>query len=416
MNTRWKHRYWVLTIMFFVYLLCYMDRMVMASAMPFIAEEFGLSTVEMGGVMSAFFFSYALLQIPGGILADRFGARPVMAFGILWWSVFTALTALASSLNSLLLIRLSFGLGEGVFPPAAYKTIASWFPKREVGRANGFMMTTNGLGPALAPLFVTAIVASWGWHSVFVSLFFPGVIMAILVWLYVKNSPQESRHMSAEELKDYDEDQQVFTAENPKPVKLSFKEVLAIPMVRWCFFTLFFLNVAFWGIASWLPTYLMKSRGFGLAEMGIGASLPFFMGAIGYYASGHISDKFFSNARHIPVIIGNIVGAVFVYLSAAAPSGELAVAAQMVGFFFITLASSAIFTLPVAVLPKEVVGSAAGIINTAGQLAGFVSPLLVGILLSKTNDNYTIVFNLFVACLVFSAACAMKIKKPNITA
>ncbi|SCM71506.1 MFS transporter [Desulfovibrio sp. 86] len=408
MPKRWKYRYTVLVIMFMTYLLCYMDRMVMATAIPFIADEFGLTTLEMGGVMSAFFFSYAILQIPGGILADRFGSRPVMAFGIAWWSVFTAMTAIAKSLNPLILIRVAFGLGEGVFPPAAFKTIAAWFPKKEVGRANGFMLTTNSLGPALAPLFVAGVVAAWGWRSVFLSLLFPGVIIALLVWFFVSNTPQQSKHMSKEELADYEEDEAAAPAVTHKR---GIGDVVRMPIVWWCFFTLFFYNIAFWGIASWLPTYLLKSRGFSLSQMGVGASLPFFMGTIGFYLSGHISDKFFRNARQMPVVIGAVIGAVFVYLTAIAPSGNLAIAAQMVGFFFITIGLSAIFTLPVAVMPKEMVGSAAGVVNTAGQIAGFLSPLLVGYILSVTGNNYTIVFNLFVGCLAIAALLSTRIRK-----
>ena len=135
------------------------------------------------------------------------------------------------------------------------------------------------------------------------------------------------------------------------------------------------------------------------------------MGTLGFYLSGHISDKFFRHARQMPVVIGAVVGAVFVYLTAAAPSGELAIAAQMVGFFFITIGLSAIFTLPVAVMPSAMVGSAAGVVNTAGQIAGFISPLLVGYILSRTDNNYTIVFNLFVGCLAVAAALSTRIKR-----
>lgn len=412
MEFKWKHRYTVLMIMFATYLLCYMDRMVMASAIPFIADEFGLSPLEMGGVMSAFFFSYAILQIPGGVLADKFGSRPVLTFGIAWWSIFTAVTGWASSLSSMIAIRVIFGIGEGIFPPAAFKTIASWFPKKEVGRANGFMLTTNSLGPALAPLFVSALVVAWGWRSVFFSLFIPGIIIAALVWVYVKSSPSESKYMSQNELAEYQED----TAEDIVAAKkLGLSELVKMPLVWWCFLTLFFYNIAFGGIASWLPTYLLKSRGFGITQMGIGASLPFFMGTIGYYISGHLSDKYFKNSRQIPVIIGAVIGAVFTCLTVLAPSGVMAVVFQMIGFFFITIGSGAIFTLPVAALPSAVVGSAMGVVNTAGQIAGFLSPLIVGYMLTVTNNNFHIVFYFFVVCLLISAVFAQRIKQKKVT-
>src|SRR5579859_5957013 len=107
---RWKHRYWILAILFLASALCYLDRMAMASAIPFIAKDFHLSQTAMGAVLSAFFIGYAAMQIPGGMLADRFGPRPVLTAGIAWWSIMTAATGLATGLSGLLALRLFFGL------------------------------------------------------------------------------------------------------------------------------------------------------------------------------------------------------------------------------------------------------------------------------------------------------------------
>ncbi len=406
MESNWKHRYLVLAIMFSAYLLCYMDRMVMASAIPFIAQDFHLSPLAMGGVLSAFFFSYALFQIPGGLLADKFGSRPILTAGIAWWSIFTALTGAASSLTTMLGIRVLFGMGEGIFPPAAFKTIASWFPKREVGRANGFMMATNGLGPALAPLFVVSLVAAWGWRCIFYWLFVPGIVIGALVWAYARSSPAQSKHMSAEELADYKEDNVQLTT-SPK---MATMDVLRMPLVKWCSLTLFFFNIGFWGIANWLPTYLLRSRGFKVSQMGIGASLPFFAGAIGFYVSGYLSDKYFRNSRQRPIIIGCIGGALFAYLTTSAHSGIAAVTWQIIGFFFITIATAAIYTLPIAGVPSGAVGAAAGVVNTVGQIAAFLSPLLVGYILSVTGGNFTIAFYVYILCFVTAAVLASRIK------
>src|SRR5690349_14042236 len=130
----WKPRYSVLAVLFGAYLLCYMDRMAIATAIPFIAKDFQLSPLAMGGVLSAFFIGYALMQFPGGVLADRFGPNRIMTASIVAWSIFTALTGMASSLSALLAIRLVFGLSEGSYPPSASKAITCWFPQAEVGR------------------------------------------------------------------------------------------------------------------------------------------------------------------------------------------------------------------------------------------------------------------------------------------
>lgn len=384
----------------------------MASALPFIADDFNLSPLEMGGVLSAFFFSYAIFQIPGGLMADRFGPRIMLTVALIWWSIFTALTGFSYTLTTLIIVRILFGIGEGVFPPAAFKTISAWFPRREVGRANGFMLTTNALGPALAPLFVSAVVIAWDWHHVFTTIAIPGFVLAFFIWKYVKNSPAQSKYMTPEELADYTDD--TLPATTASGEKIGIKDLFKMPLVWFCFMTLFFFNIAQWGIMSWLPTYMLKARGFSIAQMGVAASLPFFMGTIGYYVSGHLSDKFFKNNRQMPVIIGAIVGAVFLYLTAIVESDVMAVVCQMIGFFFITIGSAAIFTLPVAALPSQVVGSAMGVVNTAGQVAGFLSPLIVGYILTQSGGSFDIVFYLFVACLLISAVFAKQIKTPQV--
>ena len=145
-----KYRYKILGILFCAWLLCYVDRMVMATAIPFIAQDLLLSPLVIGGMLSAFFAGYALMQIPGGLLADRFGPRAVLTASIGWWSVLTALTGMVHGLTAMLAVRVLFGVGEGPFPPSAAKAIASWFPRREVARANGLLLASTSIGATVA--------------------------------------------------------------------------------------------------------------------------------------------------------------------------------------------------------------------------------------------------------------------------
>src|SRR5205807_1006359 len=134
-----------------------------------------LSPVVMGVVMSIFFAGYSITQIPGGLLADIFGVRRVATIAMLWWSVFTAITGAAANVTQMVVARFVFGLGEGMFPGCAYKTIAVWFPKKERATATAIMIASNSIGAALAPLAVVGIVLLWGWRAVFYSLFLPGI-------------------------------------------------------------------------------------------------------------------------------------------------------------------------------------------------------------------------------------------------
>ena len=168
--SRWKARYSVMLVLIVSFLVSSIDKVAIAVALPYIAHDMGFSSMAMGSVLSAFFLSYSLSQIPGGLLADRFGARKVATIGMVWWSAFTGLSGAVTNLAQLVSARFVFGLGEGVFPACAFKTIANWFPRRERATANSIMFAANFLGMALAPLLVVAIISLSSWrHGVWQS-------------------------------------------------------------------------------------------------------------------------------------------------------------------------------------------------------------------------------------------------------
>ena len=127
----WKARYTVLTLIWLAWLLSFLDRMVMSVSLPYIGKDLNLDTTQQGLIISAFFIGYAAFQIPGGLLADKFGSRKIMAIGIAWWSVFTALTAIASGKYTFAIVRLMFGLGEAPIYPAFAMAEHKWFNKDE---------------------------------------------------------------------------------------------------------------------------------------------------------------------------------------------------------------------------------------------------------------------------------------------
>jgi nitrate/nitrite transporter NarK len=227
--------------------------------------------------------------------------------------------------------------------------------------------------------------------------------MAVCGWIYIRNSPKDSKHVSEIELEEIGNIEKT----SPAPAgKADFAGLLKTPLVWWCFVTLFIFSIASWGIMSWFPTYLLKARGLSTARMGIMASVPFLVGTIAYCITGYLSDKFFRNHRERPVIIGCVVAAIFAYLTAHATTAEMAVFYQTIGYFFSTVAGCSLYTIPNATLPNKVVGSAIGLVNSAGQLAGFLSPLIVGYILTRTNNDFNAVFHLFVACFALASVSA----------
>jgi sugar phosphate permease len=359
--------------------------MAMASAIPFIAEEFHFSPLVMGEVLSAFFAGYTLMQFPGGLLADRFGPKAVLAASIAGWSILTALTGMARGLTSLLVIQVLSGFVVGPFPSAVSKTLSSWFPERELARVNGLVLASTAIGATVAPLLVASLTTGWGWRSVFYVLFLPGVPLAIVVWRYVPNSPAQSRHLLPQELMEYDG-----AVLQQSPAKVDIWRPLRTPAVLWCALCMLFVNMVSWGLMNWLPTYLLQARRFSIGKMGLFAALANLAGAFGYPLGGYICDKFFRQKLRIPIMLGMTATGLFVYLAAVATKGEWAVGYFLAVFLCLNAASTGICTLPLVVVPKSAVGGAFGIVNTAGQLAGLLSPVLVGYVLNMSQGNFKV--------------------------
>jgi len=393
----WKHRYTVLGILFTAWLLCYVDRMVMASAIPFIAKEFQLSALQMGAVMSAFFVGYAIMQLPGGLLADRFGPRRIIVITIFSWSIFTACTGLATSLVAMLSIRVLFGLCEGAFPAAASKTIATHFGDRELGRASGVVLMAVQLGALLAPSLVAVLVVTWGWRTSFYVLLVPGVLLALIAWRFLGDSASASQ------------------CSRPAAPGTRIIELLRNPAVRWCFATAFLSNMATWGLMNWLPTYLLEARGFSVVQMGTYMPLIFVGGALGYFLGGQVADRYFREARRVPVLCGLLLGAGFTFLATSAGSGYATIGYLTAAFLCLSAADSNIFTLPLVIVPRSAAASAFGFVNTAAQCAGFLSPLAAGYTLDASGNNFALLLYGFVSCLALSAVTASRIRQPSRT-
>jgi sugar phosphate permease len=275
---------------------------------------------------------------------------------------------------AMLATRVLFGLGEGLFPAAAAKALANWFPRRELGRANGLLLSSTALGSTVAPLFVVVLIERWGWRSVFYALFVPGVAVAAVVWVYVRNAPARAG------------DEVV-----PVPhiaARTSFRESLRTPAVLWCTLCMFFSNVVAWGLRNWLPTYLLDARGFAPGKMAVFAAAINLAGVVGYPLGGYICDRYFGQQLRIPIALGSLATGFCIYLAAHAPTGEGAGAYLLVVFLLCNVVGAAICTVPLLAVPKRAVGSAFGLMNTAGSFAGFVSPVLIGYVLNVTHNDF----------------------------
>ena len=402
---RWKSRHTVLTVLSIVWIMSYMDRTVMSVAIPYISKEYRLSSWESGVVMGAFFAGYSLFQIPGGLLADRFGMRKVASLAMAWWSVFTALTGFAGSLSQLIFTRFVFGLGEGLYPACSFKAIAVWFPKAERATANAIQFAAGSLGTAIGPLVVVAIMSYWGWRHVFYALLIPGLVAALLFWIFVHDDPAKSNRVTAEELAEIEEGEtEIPNVLSPRVRALS---VLGDPAIIGYFLVLFTFDIGYWGITTWLPTYLLSARGFTMFEMGMAAALPNFVGIVASLMGGWISDRYFARNRKLPILLSQISSALLLYLSFITTSSAMVVIYQALAGFTLNFFFTAFWALPMTTVHKDKMAVASGFINMAGQIAAFAAPVLIGYLVQLSHGGFALTFALLAGSLLVSAVITL---------
>jgi sugar phosphate permease len=403
----WKKRYTVLVILFWSWIVSYLDRMVISTAIPYIAKDFNLSPVAMGAVMSAFFIGYTTCQIPGGFLVDRFGARKVMLWALSWWTAFTVFTGMVSSLAPMLWVRALFGVGEGVAPASTFRMVANWFPAKERGTATGVMISSNSLGPALAPIIAALIISAWGWRATFYAMAIPGILTVLWIWYSLPENPSEKKGITAGELEEIKEN---VSAKVAAESNYSFWQVFKVPAVWQSGVILFLYDFTIWGFRAWLPTYLIRGRGFGLMKMGYSVSLPFFAGTIGYMIGGWLSDNPFKHRRKLPLIVNQWIAAVCLYFTYAAPSPTACIVWMTLSGFFLSVAFGAFWALPMSTISKAITGRGMAIVNTGGQIGGAISPLLIGYLVQLSGGGYGTTFALMTSGCIAASMFALLVR------
>ena len=408
----WRVRYTVLGIMLTAWLFSFLDRMVMGIALPYIGADFNLTNEQLGLIMSAFFVGYALFQIPGGLLADKFGPRKVMAGAITWWSVFTSMTGLVFSLPIMLVVRCVVGIGEAAFPSASWKTIATYFPSSQRATATAIQSCVNALGPALATMAAASIISMFGWRHVFVVLGLPGLLIALALYLYVRNDPKDHPGMSAEELKELEEDPGIVSLSASGQEKPTFGQLMRQPILWQMVIIWFAFDITYWGFVSWLPSYLIKGRGFSLAELGLLGSLPFFVGTVALIIGGFFSDNLKAKGVHrkwifIPTCA---IAAIALYVTFKAETVTGSVTAQCVAAFFLFLAFAAFWGIVVDSIPPAIMGAGSATVNFGGQMAGIVAGWAVGKLIDLNGGSFEWAFFFLMGGTILALLVALTIK------
>ncbi len=266
-----RARHVVLWLTVAVYMITYMDRVVMSTAAPEMRKDLGFDLVTMSFIIGAFNWSYALFQIPGGLLGDKIGPRRALSLIVLWWSAFTSFTAMAWSSMTLFVIRFLFGVGEAGAFPIATRSLSRWILKTERGYAQGITHAGSRLGSAIALPLVTSIIIHYGWRAAFFTFAALGITWAIIWYWYYRDSPSEHSGVNEAEL---DLIQTGGAMRKGDSGKVPWSQILS-SRTLWYLSAMYFcynysLNVYY----NWLPTYFREFRGVTLTEMGFYASLP----------------------------------------------------------------------------------------------------------------------------------------------
>ena len=383
----WRFRIrWILIFwMFLMSAIAYLDRVNISIAGHAIQGEYHLTDIQLGWVFSAFVLGYALFQAPGGRLADRFGPRWIITGGVIWWGVFTCLTAsvpvgIASALAVLIAVRFLLGLGEAVVYPSSNRLVANWIPSAERGIANGLIFAGVGVGAGVTPPLITYVLVTWGWRWSFVVSAVIGLLAGIIWYLLARDRPEEHPLVKKEELEWIEAglpepaDQLVTGRTLPWRIIVTSKDVLAISL---SYFTYGYVAYIFF---TWFFIYLNTVRGLDLKSSSYYSMLPFLAMAVCSPLGGWVSDLLTKShgkraGRCGVAIFGLGLAAVFIALATQVESAKLASVVLAGGAGALYLSQSSFWAVT-ADIAGPAAGSVSGFMNMANQFAGALTATL----------------------------------------
>ncbi len=383
------HVRWVLVLWIFVLsAIAFLDRVNISIAGPSIAATYHLSNVQLGSIFAAFLWGYALFQTIGGRVADRVGPRRVLAGGVVWWGIFTALTAavpsgIGSALAWFVGVRFLLGAGEAVMFPAANQFVSRWIPGPERGLANGLIFAGVGVGAGLSPPLITYLLLHYGWRASFWVCALFGLIAGIVWYVASRDTPAEHPSVSGLELATIYSGLSLNpqAARSDSKIKLvpwsrvlTSKDVLAVTLSYFCF------GYVAWIFFSWFYIYLAQARGLNLKASAFYAMLPFVAMAVFCILGGRISD--YLTRRHGPRLgrcvlasVAILLAGIFVASGALAENARIAsvVLAGGAGALYVSQSS---FWSVTADLAGRSSGSVSGFMNMGAQVGGAVTAQL----------------------------------------
>ena len=382
----------ILALITLATVLNYLDRAVLGVAAPTMTKELRISPATMGIIFSAFSWTYAIAQIPGGMLLDRLGTRITYGLSLSIWSLFTLLHGFAQNVASLLTFRLGLGVAEAPCFPANSRVLSTWFPQQERARANGVYSVGQYAGLAFFSPLLFWIVAAWGWRSLFLICGTIGILYAI-IWYVSYREPHVSKLVGQGELDHIEAggglghlgSQVPFSWDLARRI-LAKRQILGASIGQFCGNStlVFFL--------TWFPTYLATERHMDWLKSGFFAVMPYIAATVGVLIGGAVSDALIRRTgsanlgRKLPIVAGLLLASTIV-LANFVSSNQLVILVMSIAFFGQGMVNLG-WTLISDVAPKPLIGLTGGVFNFCANLAGIITPLVVGFILQATGSFY----------------------------
>lgn len=397
----------------------YLDRSTLSVGNTTIAQEFDLSATQMGLLLSAFSWPYAIANLPAGYLVDKFGAKKMFAFASGAWSLVGMVTAAANSFGVLYALRVALGVAESPFFTAGLKVNERWFSAKERALPIALVNTGSQIANALAPPLLTFLMLTMSWRGMFIVIGALGIIV-MLVWLRIYRDPtlreehilkgDDAADAAAEEVSDQLEEASEAEADAvvEGAEKVGWGTLFTKPNTYFMIIGAFGIFYTVWVYLTWLPSYIETDLGFSLEQTGWLAALPYLMGVLGVLAGGWFSGALIRRgqpailARKVPIVGGAVLAAASVFPTAYVDNVPLIIVLLCLGYFFSQVPIGCLWTLASDVAPSEQVASLGAIQNFGGFIGAALAPVVTGWLVDTTGD-FNSVFLVGAVLLVIGA-------------
>ena len=387
-----ENRYVVFFFLYIGFCISYIDRSAIGLALPSVSKDFNLAPTEMGVVISAFFIGYSIMQIPGGWLSDHFGSKTVILVALTLWSIFTFTTGHASTLAGLLFLRFVFGLCEGPYAGSCYRAIAEYFPRELRPAFTTGILSSNYIGSALAPVIIVPLILWFGWRGMFQILGIVGLVYVFFYALFVKQTkPQEE------------------TQEDKSKKNKYFMHLLKFSLIWKLILCAFCISCINKGLDAWMPTYLIAERGINLKAVGYLTPIPFIASFLSTAVCGWVMNKYFDKKENWMIVICAAMTAIFLYFMYNAETIMWVVIFQCGVYFFKACILGTAVAIVLKIVTGSIAGSASTLINMGGQVAGFISPIIMGYLVYAFNGSFNAVFYYLMGVAALCAISALLI-------